>query len=228
MSRRTDALDRADVGDDRARLQMRRDLLRDRAAGADRNADDDEIGAFDRRRVGLDHLIGNAQARRRARRVAAERAVATIERTAPCARAARAIEEPIRPMPISASRLNKRLRRSCAGSRHEFRERRDRRAGWPLRCRPSCAAHSAGDRLVDAAQDQAALGQKRVGVRRRPALRGRKVDQHEIGDARRHLEPELADFLVQPGKPLLVVRARGLDMRAILDARRCRPRRRPN
>ena len=40
------------------------------------------------------------------RRVAAERAVATISRTAPCARAARAIEEPIRPTPSSARRLN--------------------------------------------------------------------------------------------------------------------------
>src|SRR5271163_2892976 len=40
------------------------------------------------------------------RRVAAVRALATISRAAPCARAARAIEEPIRPTPISASRLN--------------------------------------------------------------------------------------------------------------------------
>src|SRR5271170_7181084 len=40
------------------------------------------------------------------RRVAAERALATISRTAPCARAARAIEEPIRPTPSSARRLN--------------------------------------------------------------------------------------------------------------------------
>ena len=31
------------------------------AAGADRNADDDEIGAFDRGGVGLDHLIGDAE-----------------------------------------------------------------------------------------------------------------------------------------------------------------------
>ena len=61
MSRTHRALDRADVGDDRAGLQMRADLLGDRAAGADRNADDDEIGAFDRGGVGLDHLIGEAE-----------------------------------------------------------------------------------------------------------------------------------------------------------------------
>ena len=34
---------------------------RDRAAGADRNADDDEIGAGDRGGVGLDHLVGQAE-----------------------------------------------------------------------------------------------------------------------------------------------------------------------
>ena len=83
---------------------MRADLLGDLAAGADRNADDDEVGAFDRCGVGLDHLVddaelGHALARR------GERAVATIARTAPCARAARAIEPPIRPTPISARRL---------------------------------------------------------------------------------------------------------------------------
>src|ERR1043166_3927787 len=39
------------------------------------------------------------------RRVAADRAVATIEPTAFCALAARAIEEPISPTPMSASRL---------------------------------------------------------------------------------------------------------------------------
>ena len=39
-------------------------------------------------------------------RVASERAVATISFTTPCSRAARAIEEPIRPTPISARRSN--------------------------------------------------------------------------------------------------------------------------
>ncbi len=40
---------------------MRADFLGDVAAGADRNADDDEIGAFDRGGVALDHLIDHAQ-----------------------------------------------------------------------------------------------------------------------------------------------------------------------
>ncbi len=55
------ALDRADVGDGGARREMRTDLRRDRAAGADRHAEDDEIGAFDRGCVGLDHLIGKPE-----------------------------------------------------------------------------------------------------------------------------------------------------------------------
>ena len=40
---------------------MRADLLGDRAAGADRNADDDEVGAFDRGGIALDHLVGDAE-----------------------------------------------------------------------------------------------------------------------------------------------------------------------
>ena len=55
------ALDRADIGHDRAGREMGPDLLRDGAAGADRNADNNEIGAFDRGGVGLHHLVGNAK-----------------------------------------------------------------------------------------------------------------------------------------------------------------------
>ena len=56
-------LDRADVGDDRARLEMRRDLGRDRAAGADGNAEDHEVGVLDGFRVGFDHAIDDAEFR---------------------------------------------------------------------------------------------------------------------------------------------------------------------
>ena len=55
------AFDRADVGHDRSRLEMRRDLLGDVAARADRSADDDEIGAGDRGGVGFDHLVGEPE-----------------------------------------------------------------------------------------------------------------------------------------------------------------------
>ncbi len=85
-------------------MQMRADLPGDLAAGADRNAHDHEIGAFNRCRIGLDHLIGepelgHAPARLRRARRRHNRA------HQPCARAARAIEEPIRPTPIRARRL---------------------------------------------------------------------------------------------------------------------------
>ncbi len=39
------------------------DFLRHRAAGADRNAQDDEIGVFHGLRVGLDHAVDNAELR---------------------------------------------------------------------------------------------------------------------------------------------------------------------
>ena len=40
---------------------MRRDLLRDRAAGADRDAEDDEVGILHRFRVGLHHAVDDAE-----------------------------------------------------------------------------------------------------------------------------------------------------------------------
>ena len=61
MSAHDGALDRADVGDDRARREMRRDLLRHRTAGADGNAEDDEVGVLDRLRIGRDHGIDDAE-----------------------------------------------------------------------------------------------------------------------------------------------------------------------
>ncbi len=42
---------------------MGSDFARHLAGGADRDADDDEIGAFDRRGVALHHLIGDAELR---------------------------------------------------------------------------------------------------------------------------------------------------------------------
>ena len=54
-------LDRADVGDGRAGLEVRADLFCHCAAGADRNADDHQIGAGDRGGVGVHHLVGEPQ-----------------------------------------------------------------------------------------------------------------------------------------------------------------------
>ena len=50
-------LDRADIGDDRAFLESRADLARDLAAGADRHAQDDEIGIAHRCRGTLMHAV---------------------------------------------------------------------------------------------------------------------------------------------------------------------------
>ena len=96
------ALHRADVGHDRAGFEMRRDLLGHSAANPDGHADDDEIGPFDRLAVGLDDLVGNAQLGDTLARLRRTRRMVTIVRTAPCARAARAIEEPIKPGPMMA------------------------------------------------------------------------------------------------------------------------------
>ena len=96
------ALDRADVGDDRARLEMRRDFLRHRPAGADGNAENDEIGVINSLRVGLHHAIDDAEffhARAGLRRM---RGGDDLARQS-CSRAARAIEPPISPKPISAT-----------------------------------------------------------------------------------------------------------------------------
>ena len=55
------AFDGADVGHGCARRQMRADFLCYRAASADRNADNDEVGAFNGGRAGLHDLIGDAE-----------------------------------------------------------------------------------------------------------------------------------------------------------------------
>ena len=55
------ALDRADIGDDRARREVILDFPGDRAAGADRDAEDDKIGAAGGLRIAVDHAIGNAE-----------------------------------------------------------------------------------------------------------------------------------------------------------------------
>lgn len=54
-------LDRADVGDNSAGLEVGRDLLRHRAARADGDAEDDEVGIRNRFGIGLDHAVDNAQ-----------------------------------------------------------------------------------------------------------------------------------------------------------------------
>ena len=84
-------------------LRCARDLLRHRSAGADGNAEDDEIGVLDRFRIGR-HTWSTMPSSITRARVFSERAVVTISAARPWSFAARAIEPPIRPKPISATR----------------------------------------------------------------------------------------------------------------------------
>ncbi len=102
-------LHRADVGQDGAGAQMRRDLRRERPAGADRHAEDDEVGALHGLgRAGV-ALVDEAELQRRVERRLGARA-ADDRLGEPLRRMAWLIEEPIRPMPISATRSNIGLR----------------------------------------------------------------------------------------------------------------------
>src|SRR5580704_4832421 len=162
------------------------------------------------------------------RRVAADRALATISRTAPCARAARAIDEPIRPTPIKARRL-KSTADSVTGSRRfcqKFLERRDDKpvCFFGADSHAQCVRQFVGRGLT---QDEPAFGEERVRVLGGAALLSRKMDQHEIGDARRHLQPELADLGRQPIEPARIVLARALLVLHVFDGGDAGGNRRP-
>ena len=104
-------------------------------------------------------------------RVFAERAVVTISPASPCARAARAIEPPIRPKPISARRLE--LRRGVHLRAMKSRKALDHEAVGLL----GADGHAQRVRqavILQRAQHEAALGQERIGLGRGPALFGGK------------------------------------------------------
>src|SRR5580700_8853076 len=157
------------------------------------------------------------------RRVAGERAVATIWPTSRCARAARAIEEPIRPVPISARRPNSGS--AMARSRHELCQGGDHQ---PVRLL-GADAHAQRMRQAigaDLAQDETARGQHPVGIRGRAAIGLTEMDEDEIRGARRHLKAELADLGAEPTEPFLVMGGRALDMAGVGNRRNaCRDRR---
>ena len=100
------AFDRADIGNDRARGEVRADLLRD-APQAPTGMQTITRSAPSTAAALVSTTWSAIPSSATRRRVCGERAVATIVCAAPCARAARAIDDPIRPTPISASRLNK-------------------------------------------------------------------------------------------------------------------------
>ena len=54
-------LDRTDVRDGRAWLQVWADFSRHRTTGADRNADHHQVGVGDRGRASVHHVVGETQ-----------------------------------------------------------------------------------------------------------------------------------------------------------------------
>src|SRR3984957_5178913 len=164
------------------------------------------------------------------RRVAAERAVATISRTVPCARAAWAIDEPIRPTPIKARRLYNGAGRLTLNSLYgwlrapltfpSFAQKfLQRGAHEPVRFF-GADTHSQRIRelvAADLTQNESARGEERVGVLGGASPCLREMDEQEIGDARGHLEPELFEFLRQPSEPAIVVLTRALLVCVIFD-----------
>src|SRR5580658_1860935 len=135
-------------------------------------------------------------------RVLAERAVVTISPANPCARAARAIEPPISPKPISAILGNGSV--AFTSTAHEIAQRLDHEAVGLL----GADGHAQRMRqpvIGQRAQHQAAPGQEGVGFSRGLALLGGEMDQDEISHARRHLESEFCHFLGEPVAPFVVV-----------------------
>src|SRR5579872_740262 len=68
---------------------------------------------------------------------------------------------------------------------------------------------------VDGAQDEAALGQERVGLAR--LCGSLEMQQKKIADARRDRNAEALDLFRQPGEPFVVMRDRLVDMRDIFE-----------
>ena len=160
-SRTTARLHRADVGQDGAGLQMRRDLRGERPAGADRHAEDDEIGALHRLGGAVVALVDEAELQRR------------VERLPACARCRRSrLARPLRAHGVADRRadqadadqrhaLEHRLR-SCRPPSEEVGERRDHRAVVGLGA--DGHAQAVGQAVAgDVAHDDAARLQELVG-----------------------------------------------------------------
>src|SRR5208283_4147112 len=115
-----------------------------------------------------------------------EESSAAISRTAWCALAARAMEEPMRPRPISVS-LSK-SGSSCIGASQEIFERRhDALIGLVRTNRePQELRHAIG---IDRAQHEAATREEFVGVGGAPSLRVGKADRKKIAGAWQDFEP---------------------------------------
>src|ERR1700722_12269569 len=152
-----------------------------------------------------------------------DEAARTMRRAAWRWRAARAIDDPIRPPPIiaSSSKIGSARgapSRSVTFASHELGERGDHT------CVGLLAANREAQRLRqairrDGAKNESPRAQERICVRGGPARFLREGQQKKISNARRDADPELGDRLGQPGKPERIVRDCALDMRRVLNAR---------
>ena len=218
-------LGRADVGDDRARPQPRRDRPRDLAVTAERRAQHDEVGAIDAgARIGGGE-VGDAQRAglvERRMRSGADRDVVGE----PSRRTTRASDEPIRPMPISAIRSKRGGvfgPRSCDAA-DEVRQRRH--AGAHLGFQPDGHPQAVGQAVgSDAPGDDAARLQVSIGGgASRPGSAGKRTSTKLpwlSGTAR----PRAA-IAAGPPPPVPVVPPRALDERLIGERRHPRRLRR--
>ena len=229
------AFDRADVGDDRARLQRRRDLARRLRVGADRRAEDDEIGVRRRLARRRRRRRRRASAPRRARAPAATRRAIDDRRRAALRAARRARDrgadqadaDDREALERPARRAAARAYRSRVAVRHEVRQRRDDAAvGLFVADRQAQAIGQAigGDR----AQHEAARAQECVGVRGRAP--GGSRETAAAGNCRRSASPRrpsAANLLARAsGSQRVVMRDRRVDMRGIRDRRDARRDRR--
>ena len=161
--------------------------------------------------------------------VALVRAEPVMVPASPFLRMAWLIEEPMSPIPISAtcSNIGAGLRPglvsapSCGGSLDEIGKRGDHCLVVGLR--PHRYAQGIGQTIgVDASHNDGARLEERVrGVRAGLGTLG-KVHQQEIGDARRHLEAQLLDLGCKPRQPARVVLGGGLHVLHVLHRRSTR------
>ena len=196
--------------------------------GADRNADDDEIGVLDRCGIGLDHLIGEAELRHalaRCRRARGgddrpRRARARAPRARSSRRSGRADQrEPVeRWARLSVTHGCAHLPRNSASVFTTSRLA----SSVPTVMRKRIRQLVGRDRAQD--ERRARSGRRRPRFAVLPWLSGKWIST-KLRDARRHREAELADLLGQPGAAISSLCARELlDMGGVVRARQCRPR----
>src|SRR5262249_34006387 len=151
-------------------------------------------------------------------RTPAEESAATISRASPFRRQTRAMDEPISPMPMSATRLNKGSGSGAprpSGTRGTFDDCEifeacyDKRVGLLESDRkPQALRQPIGG---NGAQDQSSLRKKLI-CRHRLRLIA-KMQQEKIARAWRDLDPERVNFLFEPGEPSRVMGNRLCQMR---------------